>query len=67
MLFRSKVERDRYMCEMSVKYPEYGFERHKGYGTKAHYEAIDKYGLCPIHRRSFLKKYLTDNKDGQTD
>ncbi len=63
----AKVERDRYMCEMSVKYPEYGFERHKGYGTKAHYEAIEKYGLCPIHRRSFLKKYLTDNKDGQTD
>ena len=53
----AKVERDRYMCEMSVKYPQYGFEKHKGYGTKAHYEAIEKYGLCPIHRRSFLKKY----------
>lgn len=61
----AKVERDRYMCEMSVKYPQYGFERHKGYGTKAHYEAIEKYGLCPIHRRSFLKKYLTDKENGQ--
>lgn len=57
----AKVERDRYMCEMAAQYPQYGFEKHKGYGTKAHYEAIEKYGLCPIHRRSFLKKY----KDGQ--
>lgn len=60
----AKVERDRYMCEMAVQYPRYGFEKHKGYGTKAHYEAIEKYGLCPIHRRSFLKKYLTDKEDG---
>ncbi len=60
----AKVERDRYMCEMAVQYPQYGFEKHKGYGTKAHYEAIEKYGLCPIHRRSFLKKYLTDKEDG---
>lgn len=62
----AKVERDRYMCEMAEKYPEYGFEKHKGYGTKAHYEAIVKHGLCPIHRRSFLKKFLTDD-NGQTD
>lgn len=62
----AKVERDRYMCEMAEKYSSYGFEKHKGYGTKAHYEAIDKYGLCPIHRRSFLKKYLANKKDGQT-
>ncbi len=61
----AKVERDRYMCEMAEKYPGYGFEKHKGYGTKAHYEAIDKLGLCPIHRKTFLKKYITEN--GQTD
>lgn len=61
----AKVTRDRYMCEMAEKYPGYGFEKHKGYGTKAHYEAIDKLGLCPIHRKTFLKKYITEN--GQTD
>lgn len=60
----AKVERDRYMCEMSDKYPGYGFEKHKGYGTKSHYEAIEKFGLCPIHRKTFLKKYITEN--GQT-
>ncbi len=54
----AKVERDRYMCEMAEKYPEYGFEKHKGYGTKAHYAAIEEHGLCPIHRRTFLKKYV---------
>ena len=56
----AKVGRDRYMCEMAEKYPGYGFEKHKGYGTKAHYEAIEKLGLCPIHRRTFLKKYIKD-------
>lgn len=60
----AKVERDRYMCEMAEKYPGYGFEKHKGYGTPAHYEAIEKLGLCPIHRKTFLKKYV---KDGNTD
>lgn len=54
----AKVARDRYMDELSAQYPEYGFEKHKGYGTKAHYEAVDKYGLCPIHRPSFFKKYF---------
>lgn len=54
----AKVSRDRFICEMSEKYPEYGFEGHKGYGTKAHVEAILKYGPCEIHRRSFLKKIL---------
>lgn len=49
----AKVTRDRYMKEISVKYPEYGFERHVGYGTKAHIDAIKKYGICPLHRRSF--------------
>ena len=52
----AKVSRDRYMLEMAEKYPEYGFERHKGYGTKAHYDAIREYGPCPIHRPSFLRK-----------
>ena len=52
----AKVSRDHYMLEMAEKYPEYGFERHKGYGTKLHYEAIRQYGPCPIHRLSFLKK-----------
>lgn len=62
----AKVERDRYMCEMAQKYPEYGFEKHKGYGTKAHYAAIEEHGLCPIHRRTFLKKYVeeTPQKEG---
>ena len=54
----AKVSRDRFICEMSEKYPEYGFEGHKGYGTKAHVEAILKYGPCEIHRHSFLKKIL---------
>ena len=51
----AKVSRDRYMLEMTQKYPEYHFEQHKGYGTKLHYEMLRKYGPCPIHRRSFLK------------
>lgn len=54
----AKVSRDRYMLEMAKKYPEYQFERHKGYGTKLHYEMIEKYGICEIHRKSFLKKVL---------
>ena len=49
----AKVERDQLMREYAEIYPEYGFERHKGYGTKAHLEALRKYGPCPIHRRSF--------------
>lgn len=53
----AKVERDHMMVDFSSIYPGYGFEKHKGYGTKDHYEAIDKLGLCPIHRRSFLRKY----------
>lgn len=50
----AKVMRDRLMTELSAQYPEYGFEKHKGYGTKAHYEMLAKYGPCAIHRRSFL-------------
>ena len=49
----AKVERDQLMREYAEIYPEYGFERHKGYGTKAHLEALKRYGPCPIHRRSF--------------
>ncbi len=52
----AKVERDRYMIEMASVYPGYGFEKHKGYPTKAHYEAIRALGPCGIHRQSFLKK-----------
>lgn len=57
----AKVSRDRYMLEMAEKYPQYQFERHKGYGTKLHYEMIEKYGISPIHRKTFLKKIL-DNE-----
>lgn len=53
----AKVTRDRLMVEYDGQYPGYGFAVHKGYGTKAHYAAIDKLGLCPIHRRTFLKSY----------
>lgn len=51
----AKVTRDRYMVALDKVYPEYGFARHKGYPTKAHYEALRKYGPCPIHRKTFLK------------
>ena len=54
----AKVSRDRYMKQMAEKYPQYGFEKHKGYGTAAHNAAILKYGPCEIHRRTFLKKLL---------
>lgn len=53
----AKTARDAALRELDVLYPQYGFAAHKGYGTKAHYEAIDKYGICPAHRPSFLKKY----------
>ncbi len=54
----AKVTRDRLMLEYDKKYPQYFFAQHKGYGTKAHYEAIAKHGICEIHRRSFLKNVL---------
>lgn len=54
----AKVERDRLMKNLSKKYPEYNFEKHKGYGTKMHIDLIKKYGPCEIHRKSFLKKIL---------
>ena len=54
----AKVTRDRYMEELGEKYPEYGFEKHKGYGTKAHIEVIKKYGITPEHRKTFLKNII---------
>lgn len=54
----AKVTRDRLMLEYDKKYPQYLFAKHKGYGTKAHYEAIKQYGVCEIHRLSFLKNVL---------
>ena len=54
----AKVSRDRYMAEIAEKYPQYCFEKHKGYGTKLHNEMILKYGPSPVHRMSFLKKLL---------
>ncbi|MBQ4652032.1 MAG: ribonuclease HII, partial [Oscillospiraceae bacterium] len=52
----AKVTRDCYMLEMDRLYPQYHFERHKGYGTKLHYEALREFGPSPIHRPSFLRK-----------
>ena len=54
----AKVSRDRLMLEYAKEYPQYGFEKHKGYGTKVHTDAILEYGPSPIHRMSFLKKLL---------
>lgn len=53
----AKVSRDRFMLEKAKEYPEYCFEKHKGYGTKVHYEAIKEFGPSPIHRLTFLKKF----------
>ena len=58
----AKVTRDRYMEELGEKYPEYGFEKHKGYGTKAHIEAIKKYGITPEHTKTFLKNIRAASK-----
>ena len=52
----AKVSRDRFMKKISYKYPQYEFEKHKGYGTKLHIELIKRYGYCEIHRKSFLAK-----------
>lgn len=54
----AKVTRDRFMLELDKEYPEYLFAKHKGYGTALHYEMIEKHGISPVHRRSFLKKLL---------
>ena len=53
----AKVTRDRVMLEYAREYPQYGFDVHKGYGTKRHYEALREFGPCPIHRQSFLRKF----------
>lgn len=55
----AKVSRDHVMVELDKTYPQYGFAKHKGYGTKEHREAIARYGPCPEHRRTFLKNLLT--------
>lgn len=57
----AKVSRDDLMEAMAKEYPQYGFEIHKGYGTKMHYEALRTYGPCPIHRMTFLKKFYGNN------
>lgn len=59
----AKVTRDRIMRKMDEQYPLYGFEKHKGYGTAAHIQAIREYGLCPIHRRSFTKNIRKETKE----
>lgn len=58
----AKVTRDRLLCRLAKKYPGYGFEKHKGYGTAAHYAAIERYGLCALHRRSFIHTLEKTNK-----
>ena len=59
----AKVSRDRYVCDvLDKRYPEYQFARHKGYGTKLHYEMLDRYGVCPEHRVSFLKSWFARKK-----
>lgn len=59
----AKVSRDRYVCDvLDKRYPEYQFARHKGYGTKLHYEMLDQYGVCPEHRISFLKSWFARKK-----
>ncbi len=65
----AKVTRDRMMEKAAIDYPEYGFEKHKGYGTKVHMEALKKYGPCPIHRRSFapVKKAASSSKNITSD
>ena len=53
----AKVSRDDWMLQAAQDYPQYGFEVHKGYGTKAHYEALTAFGASPIHRTTFLRKF----------
>ena len=60
----AKVARDRYMKELAEKYPQWQFEKHKGYGTKLHYQMIDQFGESPVHRPSFLKKYYAKKAAG---
>ena len=57
----AKVSRDRIMLEIDKEYPDYGFAKHKGYGTKVHIEALKKYGKCPYHRDTFIKNFVGQN------
>lgn len=59
----AKVTRDRIMADIDQMYPEYGFASHKGYGSKAHIEAIQKYGPSPVHRKTFIKKIVERQED----
>ena len=63
--FCSCIHKSEKCLEMCEKYPQYQFEKHKGYGTKLHYEMLDKFGVSDIHRMSFLKKYFEANKNGK--
>jgi len=56
----AKVTRDRLMMKLDARYPEYGFAKHKGYGTQQHLDALKQYGLCEIHRRTFTRKFLNE-------
>lgn len=58
----AKVSRDRYMKKLAEQYPQYAFEQHKGYGTKLHYEMLEKYGVSDVHRKTFLRKFYDDKK-----
>lgn len=58
----AKVSRDRYMKQIAEKYPQYVFEKHKGYGTKLHYEMLEKYGVSDVHRKTFLRKFYDNQK-----
>jgi ribonuclease HII len=57
----AKVTRDRLMCEIDAEFPAYGFAKHKGYATAEHIAAIDRHGLCPLHRRSFVSEWRQGN------
>lgn len=62
----AKVTRDRYMVKLHKRYPHYGFNKHKGYGTKMHTAAIKKYGLSEVHRLTFTRKYISVNSKSKT-
>lgn len=63
----AKVTRDRFMREVDIQYPQYGFARNKGYGTKEHIEALKKYGPCPYHRSTFIKNFININDETGKD
>lgn len=62
----AKVSRDQYMLEMAEQFPQYSFEKHKGYGTKLHYDKLQEFGISEIHRRTFLKKMHSDTNADKT-